>query len=871
MRFAFFFLMLVFIVSFAFSTTEDPISVSDAQKIKPTLNTITSKDDEAPDASYEKIKKSFGNLPLYFIENKGQLDDRAAYYLKGADRTLYFKPDGMTISLYQGDSKNSKRWIMNLDFIDAEQVRPKGEKKQKTVFSYFKGKPSEWQRGVSTYGKLLYSNLWPGVDLVYYGKTNRLKYEFILKAGADPSKVRLRYSGVLKAHIQPDGSMKVETPLGDLQDQAPYAYQTVDNKKREVSIEYSLRKEAEKDTWSFGFNLGAYDKTAPLVLDPGFIIYCGYIGGGNEEHGYCIDVDSEGRTYITGFTRSTETWDNFPIKTGPDLTYNGGGQGDAFVARVNAKGTDLDYCGYIGGTDSDQGKSIAVDLFGRAYITGYTYSNETTEGFPVKVGPDMTLAGTKDAFVARVNPQGTDLEYCGYIGGSDNSEIGHGTAVDTMGRAYVVGETTSDEVGDGFPVKVGPDLTYNGGIEGFIARVNATGSDLEYCGYIGGASVDQAVEVAVDASFNAYITGYTESSEAVNFPVIMGPDLTYNYDDAFVAKVSPTGSGFLYCGYIGGTDTDIGKKIAVDSGGRAYVGGWTASDNTSESFPVITGPDLTFNGGATDAFVARVSASGAMLEYCGYIGGTENERGYSVAVDLNGRAYVTGFTYSNEGAHNFPVKVGPDLTSNGYQDAFIARVDATGSSLEYCGYIGGDFYDEGFSVAADKWGNAYVTGHTVSSEATFPVVTGPDLTFNMAYDAFIAKVCMALTADLYKIPESSGGTVNFNLDAGVGAANRNYILLGCVTGTSPGTPLPGNKAVLPLNMDLFTNLVLGFINGPIFSNFMGALDSNGEAQAALNTFGPLPTGSAGLTIYFAFAVNKPWEFASNWVDIVITP
>ena len=402
----------------------------------------------------------------------------------------------------------------------------------------------------------------------------------------------------------------------------------------------------------------------------------------------------------------------------------------------------LAYAGYIGGSGVDVGLGIAVDSAGNAYVTGYAESLEAT--FPVKVGPDLTHnGGGADVFVAKVNPAGTALVYAGYIGGNGNDQ-GWAIAVDSAGNAYVTGFTTSAEAT--FPVTVGPYLTHNGYYDAFVAKVNAAGTALVYCGYIGGSGFDAGTGIAVDSAGNAYVTGYTDSTEA-SFPVTVGPDLTYNGGvyDAFVAKVNPAGTALVYAGYIGGSREDVGRGIAVDSVGNAYVTGYTSSDQTS--FPVTVGPNLTHKGDF-DAFVAKVNPAGTALVYAGYIGGSQEDVAYGIAVDSVGNAYVTGYTNSTEAT--FPVLGGPDLTFNGRFDAFVAKVNAAGTALVYAGYIGGNQDDLGTGIAVDSVGNAYVTGITFSTEATFPVLGGPDLTFNGGtWDAFVAKVNAAGTALVY--------------------------------------------------------------------------------------------------------------------------
>ncbi len=264
------------------------------------------------------------------------------------------------------------------------------------------------------------------------------------------------------------------------------------------------------------------------------------------------------------------------------------------------------------------------------------------------------------------------------------------------------------------------------------------GTALVYCGYIGGSSDDSSWGIAVDGSGNAYVTGYTGSTEAT-FPEAAGPDLTYNGNyDAFVAKVNAAGTAIVYCGYIGGSGVESGNGIAVDGSGNAYVSGSTNS--TEATFPVTVGPDLTYNGVSNDldAFVAEVNASGTALVYCGYIGGSGDDYGSGIAVDGSGNAYVTGSTTSTEAT--FPVTVGPDLSQNDYDDAFVAKVKAAGTALVYCGYIGGSEVEFGNGIAVDRSGNAFVTGNTASTEATFPASVGPDLTQNAGSDAFVTKI-----------------------------------------------------------------------------------------------------------------------------------
>jgi hypothetical protein len=748
-----------------------------------------------------KVDISFGKIPLYFIPNEGQVDGRVVYYVQGRDKTIYFTPEGLTFVLSGAQesepvrlddthgqerpgAKNAgirgvwgssgmfldeemrgiaprpklsepaarptpQRWAVKLDFVGANpEVKPAGVEETGAVISYFKGKPEEWKTGLPAYSKILYEDLWPGVDLIFYGIFDRMKYEFIVHPGADPSQVRMAYRGAESVSLTDGGRLVVNTPVGGFEDDVPVAWQEKEGARARVFVSYVLEARAEdrpQDRSSvsnkalaegeagqrngvhvYGFKTGKYDRTLPLVLDPAVIIYCGYIGGSENDNGRGTAVDGSGNAYVTGYTLSAQA--TFPKLSGPDLSYNG--NHDAFVAKVNPSGTALLYCGYIGGAENDDGQGVAVDGSGNAYVTGQTSSSQAT--FPMLYGPDLTYNGGLDAFVAKVNPSGTGLLYCGYIGGSANDSA-FGIAVDGSGNTYVTGDTESTEIS--FPLLYGPYVTHNGNHDAFVAKINSSGTSLLYCGYIGGSDYDLGNGIAVDGLGNAYVTGYTYSTEA-SFPVLSGPDSTYNGDyDAFVAKVNPSGTALLYCGYIGGSGEDHGRGIAVDGSGNAYVTGYT--DSTKVTFPVLYGPDLTHNGNY-DAFVAKVNPSGTALLYCGYIGGIEDDYGLGIAVDGSGNVYVTGQTSSTE--TTFPVLYGPDLEHNGNTDVFVVKVNPSGTTLLYCGYIGGSSYEAGYAIAVDGSGNAYVTGATLSNQATFPVLYGPDPTYSGDGDAFVAKI-----------------------------------------------------------------------------------------------------------------------------------
>jgi hypothetical protein len=695
---------------------------------------------KANDVQQTQHVRALGNLPLSFVENGNRFDSRVRFFVEGRTASFYFTEEGVTYVLTEDEPRpglgsgilkaasrptpSRRRWVLKLDFLGANpHPTISGSEKGSGVVSYFTGRPDNWKTGLPTWNSIVYSSVWPGVDVVFSGTAGELKYTLRVAPGVDPRTIRLAYRGASTAGLDAEGCVELRTPVRTLREARPVSFQERYGRRVDVPTAFAVRAPAADGSLQYGFTLGAYDRTKTLEIDPVVYAYSGYIGGNQIDQGYGIAVDAAGSAYVVGTTRSGPT--SFPVVVGPDLSP--GGWDDVFIAKVKPDGSGLVYCGYIAGFGQDEGWGVAVDAQGRAYVVGQTNSDTTT--FPVRVGPGLTYWGP-GAFIARVNADGTDLDYCGYLGGGSWAK---GVAVDASNNAYVVGSIAGD--GSSLPVLVGPDLTMNGSHDAWVAKVNDSGSGLWYCGFLGGANYTDATAVAVDAAGRAYVVGSTDCHED-SFPVAVGPDLTFNsplgWDDAYVACVRPDGTGLEYCGYIGGDVGDTAYGVAVDSAGAAYVTGET--DSAANTFPVLVGPSLVFRGGG-DAFVAKVAPGGAALEYCGYIGGTAIDAGYGIAVDSLGRAHVAGFTWSSPST--FPVVGGPNLTLGGQADAFVARVSPAGDHLENCSYHGGPGSEYALGIAVDPDGNEYFAGWGPSG---IPPFVGPDLSFNGgSLDAFVAK------------------------------------------------------------------------------------------------------------------------------------
>jgi Beta-propeller repeat len=411
-----------------------------------------------------------------------------------------------------------------------------------------------------------------------------------------------------------------------------------------------------------------------LSPDGSKILYSTFIGGSGDDVGYGIAVDSVGNAYITGDTSSN----NFPVEK--PLQKTPGGLFDAFVVKLSSDGSKLLYSTYIGGRQGDRGDAIAVDASGNAYVTGYTYSTD----FPV-VNPiqNAFTDGNVHCFVSKVNASGSALVYSTYLGGGDDRpDQATGIAVDSGGNAYVTGYTNSAK----FP-SVNSIQKFVGPTDVFVTKINAAGSAFAYSTHVGGNADDEGMAITVDASGSAYVTGETES---LDFPTTPGAYSTKctgvptpgrmrqlcSLGDVFVSKLSPDGSKLVYSTFVNGTGFDVGRGIAVDSLGNAYVTGLT----TSVDFPSVNPLQKGFGGGAFDAFVFKLNADGSALVYSSHLGGDKNDGGYAIAVDAKGNAYVTGYTYSIDFPTRNPLKNGSRGANPAYRDVFVTKISDSGSA-----------------------------------------------------------------------------------------------------------------------------------------------------------------------------------------------
>jgi len=578
--------------------------------------------------------------------------------------------------------------------------------------NYFIGNdPKKWQIGVPTFAKVRYQNVYPGVDLIYYGNQGQLEHDFVVAPGGDPKSITMSFQGVVRLRIDTQGCLVLDLHDGQVRLLRPNIYQEADGVRKEIAGEYAIKGAHEA-----GFQLGPYDSRKPLVVDP-VLSYSTYLGGSGSDTGIGLAVDSSGSAYVTGITSSA----NFPTTNGSVLV----GTGNAFVAKLNTAGSSLVYSTYFGGTaPSTTGGSIAVDSTGFAYVAGATSAAD----FPVTPGAfQTTFPGFTSGFVTKLDPGGVPV-YSTFLGQVNTNAAYPAIAVDSHGNAYITGSTDSAS----YPTTTGAFQPLFGGghPSAFVTKLDPTGFSLLYSTYLGGTGGSLGFGIAVDSSNYAYVTG----RGGANFPTTPGTFEITSGGAGFVTKLDPTGSSLVYSTYVGG---DAAYAIAVDSLGSAYVTGYT----TSASLPTTPGAFQPLIAGPQNGFVTKLNSAGTALDYSTYLGGSGgNDGGAAIAVDSSGSAYVTGNTNST----NFPTTAGAfQSTIGGPQNAFMAQLNAGGTALVYSTFLGGSGYDRGNAIAVDPAGSAYLTGYT--SSPNFPTTSGAFQTaFQTALagadNAFVTKI-----------------------------------------------------------------------------------------------------------------------------------
>ena len=805
------------------------------------------------------------SLPVSFEANRGQTDPQVNFISRGAGYTLFLTPTEAVVTLQRGrrapaveprgnvatrTAYQEPRDVLRMRLVGSN-ARPvvEGLERLPGIINYFQVNPSERrQENVPTYGRVRYKSVYPGVDLVYYGNQTALEYDFVVAPGSSPHAIRLTFDGADTIDVDPAGDLVLGTPGGEVRLQNPALYQETNGVRRQVEGRYVIHEGA------VGFEVGPYDSSTPLVIDP-VLLYSSFLGGSQTDNGTDVTVDAAGNIYLTGSTSSL----NFPIANATQPLKAEGS--DAFVTKLNPSGTALLYSTYFGNNGGDAGLGIAVDGGGNAYVTGV---------FGVLTALSLWQS---EVLVAKLNSTGSVIYAVAF--GSSDDDLGYAIAVDSAGYAYVTGQTGA---ASNFPTTANAfQPEWNGFGDAFLSVLSPNGSTLVYSTYLGGGLMDEGRAIALDAAGDVYLTGGTMGG----FPTTAGAYQTglLGFGDAFIIKMKPYLSGnasVAWSTLLGGNDFDVAHSIAVDTAGNSYV---TGSTTSSLDFPTTAGAFQTIGGGGNcgtilqpkdcqDAFVTKLNNSGSGLVYSTYLGGLGHDFGNGIGLDVAGNAYVTGQAF----AHDFPVHNAVQSVKGGGNDAFVTKVNPTGIGLVYSTYLGGSADDSGSDLAVNGSGAVYVIGNTVS--ANFPLATPFQPAYGGNSDAFIAKIgdttCTFSIAPISQNFSSAAGSGSITVTAGGGCSWTTTEALSWVTVTS-GTGT-GNGSVnysVAANSSTAPRSGTMTVAGQTFTVNQAGADAPCTFSISPTSQSFVSTGGSGSIAVTASASTCMWTSANalSWVTI----
>ena len=665
----------------------------------------------------EKVKQNLVKMKGYFTKNQGQLENDEIYFTYTAsDKSFRFYESSVFIKLTKTMEDNTtKSSIIKIIFENSNRVIPVGMEELKHKSNYFIGNDSsKWKSNVPHYEKIVYEELYDGIDLVYYFNEMGLKYDWVVKPYADANQIIERFEGIDSIEIDSNGDLIIKTNTGKLQENNPHSYQK--NFKKLIKVVTSFRI---INGSRLTYKIGDYNNSKILIIDP--LIYSTFFGGIENECGNSIVTDFEKNVYITGQTLSVD----FPTQSGCfDDSHNS--SWDAFITKLNPNGEDIIVSTYFGGLKIDKGLDIAIDTDKNIYITGVTFSRD----FPVTNDSydNSSNDSDGDSFISKLNPEGTKLIFSTFVGGNKNDES-YGIAIDSNNCTYIIGTTESSN----FPTSQNAfDKSYNGNDDVFVFKLNPLGSALIYSTYIGGDHNDVAGDIDITSSGFAVIVGGTLSTE---FPITSNAyDISQNGgNDFFIIKLNLDGSDLIYSTFIGGSEDDgfWDKDIILDSEENAYIVGNTRSSD----FPTTKNAyDRSYNGGG-DAIVLKINSNGSNLIFSTFIGGSSSDYGYDITIDSFFNSYVVGWTES----YNFPTTDNTyDDSINGNHDSYMVVINIDGTNLRFSTYVGGGENDRGFSITVDYECNIYLIGETLSSN--FPTTLNCfDDSHNGKSDIYVVK------------------------------------------------------------------------------------------------------------------------------------
>ena len=659
---------------------------------------------------------------LRFERNVGQWPEGVAFVARGRNYQVFLHGQGSTLTMRRpvrtlpdGDSPPAGRGpsrapleALHMRFEGARaSLAMRGIQRSPTRVNYLRGRsPEAWIRDVPSYDRVRLDDVYPGIDIVYYGRDGALEFDFVVAPGADPGLIRVAFDGHQTLRTDDDGTLVLATAHGDFRLRLPSIHQDGPLGRETVSGDWVVL-----DDQLASFYVADWDRTRDLVIDP-VLDFSTYVGGSGSEDGLDnmgVALDADGNIYVVG------TSDSADLPTTGEIQDQFAGIADAFVTKIDPiEGSTL-FTTYLGGASLDSGQAIGLDADGNIYVGGFTDSTD----FPVVNALQPEIGGTFDGFIAKITGDGSNLIYSTYLGGAGRDFV-LGLDVSPGGEVYLTGDVESED----FPT-VNPLQDSFGGIwDAYVAHLNVTGDALLFSTYLGGSRLDSGQDIRVDDNGYIIVAGFTNSTD---FAVEDAWQCEHQGDiDAFVTKIEPDGSAFVYSTYLGGESTDRVLALDLDAFGNAYVAG----DTGSENFP-STGAIFEFQG-FTDAFLVKLDGMGTLV-YSTFFGGGVADNALALAVDRSGNAHVAGMTFS----HTLPTVLAYQDTIGGEVDAFVATVDASGTRVPFQSFLGGSLDDRILGMAADDAGNIVVVGDTFSAD--FPLQNPVQKALDGIRDVFVTR------------------------------------------------------------------------------------------------------------------------------------
>jgi hypothetical protein len=790
-----------------------------------------------------------------FIENSGQWDSLISFAAIHGGATLRLQRDGAVLRLANKiDQDHARGIVLRLGFDGSSQEGDfTGQGQLPGARNFLLGnEPTRWRSGVPAYTDVVQHDVYPGVDVHWGSRNNRLEFDVVVAAGVDLGQVSMHWEGADDVQSTPDGSLLLHTQYGDIHQLAPLAWEVgADGTRRTLPCTC-----CPLGAGCFTFEAPGRSPDSMLTIDPG-LEWSTLLGGGGVDEATSVALGQDGAVTVGGQTGSVD----FPVTLGAfDTTHSvGGGKfvDDVFVTRIDPTGSSLVFSTFLGGSANDFANQVAVDASGQTVVAGSTGSSD----YPTTPGAFDTVFTIGDGFVTRLDSTGSALVYSTLIGGSKGADL-EGMALDATGVVTVTGSTVSVD----FPVTAGAyDTTYGGGVseDVFVAKLSADGSSLLNATYLGGIGSDYGEGIAVDVDGSVLVAGFTSSSD---FPVT-----TSFGKGSFVARLDPT-LGRLISSTTFGGGVSLNQALAVAAApGGAIVTGRTDDSN----FPTTPGAfDTTFSGGI-DAFVLQVNTTGTALVYSTFLGGGNTAEGHAIAVDSAGVATVLGYS-----AQGYPTTLGAyDPVNDGSSfDLVVTRLNPDGSALWYSTFLGGSKIEGGtdphlWGIALGPEGEAVVVSQTRSTD--YPTTSGAfDTTASALSDACVTKLDM-LPTGVSKYGVSTPGCKG-KIAIGVTAMPKVLVPGFALTSTNGPTGGPPGLLVLGLGglqtsikakgAQMWIDPALPFLMLPVTANNVGF------TLVSL----PIPHGvSAGLTVYAQFFWKDPcgsggWA-ASNALSITTQP